>query len=209
MIATEHIVALREGERLNLVVLGPPGVGKGTQAERIASALGIPHISSGDLFRKIMATDSSLGRRLHGYVDRGEYVQDDLVEEVIHDRLTRPDATRGFILDGFPRTVDQAEVLDRWLAGADRELDLALDITAPAEVLTDRMILRGATEHRADDSPDVFATRLKRYVQRTQPVIDYYARQRKLVTVDGSGSIDEVGAEIDTTLQQARKLRRI
>jgi adenylate kinase len=209
MIATEHIVALQEGERLNLVVLGPPGVGKGTQAERIASALGIPHISSGDLFRKIMATDSSLGRRLHGYVDRGEYVPDDLVEEVIHDRLTRPDATRGFILDGFPRTVDQAEVLDRWLAGADRELDLALDITAPAEVLTDRMILRGATEHRADDSPDVFATRLKRYVQRTQPVIGYYARQRKLVTVDGSGSIDEVGAEIDTTLQQARKLRRI
>ena len=151
-----------EDHDLNIIILGPPGVGKGTQAEHIAAALRIPHISSGDLLRKILGSDSSAASRLRSYIDRGGYVPDALVDEVMLDRLSHPDADHGFILDGFPRTVNQAELLDRWLAQHGRSVDIVLDLTAPAEVLQDRIEKRGAVEHRSDDRPAVFHTRLER-----------------------------------------------
>jgi adenylate kinase len=195
------MVDVGEVRDLNIVMLGPPGVGKGTQAERTAAALQIPHVSSGDLLRELIATHSPLASRVRPYLDRGEYVPDELVVEVILDRLTQPDAQRGFILDGFPRTVTQAQLLDRWLVDRGRAIDIVIDLAAPADVLIDRIIGRSAVEHRSDDRPAVFRTRLERYVQKTQPVIDYYKAQGKLVEVDGTGSIEQVTEGVTVALK--------
>lgn len=188
---------------MNLVLLGPPGVGKGVQAERLSSLLQIPHVSSGDLFRTIVTADTPLARELRTFMDRGEYIPDRLVVDVMLTRLRQPDARRGFILDGFPRTVSQAEALDRWLAAADRQVDIVLDIVAPADVLMGRIAGRLAVEHRTDDLPAVIRTRLDRYQQQTQPVIDYYRKQGKLVEIDGARPIPEVNAEVVAALESS------
>jgi adenylate kinase len=191
--------------RVNIVLLGPPGVGKGTQAERIAAALQIPHISSGQMFREAMGGDTPLARQLHSYVDRGEYVPDELTNALVLKRLQEPDTARGFILDGYPRTLTQAEALDTALEQEGRAIDLALDIEAPVAVLVRRIAGRRVGEHRADDSPEVIQTRLEEYRLRTQTVIDYYTGQGKLKEVDGSGSVDEVYVEIEKALNVPRE----
>jgi adenylate kinase len=184
-----------------LVLLGPPGSGKSTQGERLSALLGIPHISSGDLFRALEQADTPLARRIREYVDRGTYVPDELTNELVLGRLDRPDAERGFILDGYPRTCDQAEALDQALAMKGRGVDVILDIEVPVEVVLARLAHRRAVESRVDDTPETIRTRLEAYRKQTELVVEYYREQGKLVEIDGAQSIPDVNRAVDRALQ--------
>lgn len=212
---------------MNIIVLGPPGVGKGTQAKRLEAKLGLPHVASGDIFRAIRGENSSLARQVREYMDSGAYVPDALTIELVLNRLQEADAVGGFILDGFPRTIGQAEALDRDLPPLGRSIDLVLDITAPPDVLQQR--LRGrvicpqchaiynlesmpprqtmvcdvcghALERRTDESPDVVRTRIEVYGRETRPLVEYYGRQGLVVEIDGARSIDAVECDVDAAL---------
>lgn len=212
--------------------MGPPGVGKGTQATRLEKALKLPHVASGDLFRAAIRENSPVAQEVRSYMDRGEYVPDELTLEIVLPRLQADDARKGFILDGFPRTPGQAEALDRALQKDGRKLDAVISITAPSDLLVTRIAHRltcpncnavynavtrpprhdmlcdvcgHGVQKRSDESPDVVRTRLDTYVKETQPVIDYYQRQGSLVEVDGSLPIEQVESEIDEALGVGRK----
>jgi adenylate kinase len=180
----------------DLVLLGPPGSGKGTQAARLSATQGIPHIATGDIFRALVQSGTPLGNRVKAYVDRGELVPDDLVIDVIRHRLADSDASHGFILDGFPRTVPQAQALDRLLAELNRPLDAVLYLQADRQSLIDRLQRRAEVEGRSDDRPEVIPHRIDVFLEQTAPLIDYYRRQSKLRLVDGTRSPDEVAAAI-------------
>lgn len=171
-----------------LVLIGPPGAGKGTQAVKLAGELGIPHISTGDLFRAHIAADSALGRDVKAYLDSGKLVPDEVTNAMVKERLTEPDAADGFLLDGFPRNVAQAEVLGKILAEIDHPLDAALELQVDEDELVQRMLSRG----RADDNEDVIRHRLEVYRDETAPLLEYYAD--RLLTVGGVGTVDEVSA---------------
>jgi len=167
-------------------LLGPPGAGKGTQAVKLAEKLGVPHISTGDLFRHNIGQGTPLGVRAKEYLDLGELVPTSLTNELVDDRLNEADVTGGFILDGFPRTVDQAEALHDMLERRGLKLDAVLEFRVPEEELVGRLMGRG----RADDTEDVIRNRFRVYRDETAPLLDYYSHELK--TVEAVGSLDEV-----------------
>jgi adenylate kinase len=187
---------------VNLLVLGPQGAGKGTQAKRIAAEYGIPHVSTGDMFRAAIAARSELGRRVEPLLASGQLVPDEITVDLIRERLARPDARDGFVLDGFPRNLAQAEALDGMLAGIGRTLDAILFFDLPDEVATARMVARAAEEGRPDDTPEVIARRLATYHELTEPVVEHYRASGRLVPLHAERTIDEVWAEVQQALRR-------
>lgn len=188
---------------MDILVLGPQGSGKGTQAKRIKEMYGIPHVATGDMLREMRAIDNDLGRELSAVMDRGDLVADELMIRLIHSRLSRGDTLGGFVLDGFPRTMAQAEALDELLRGLDRELDIVFDFQVPdREVLLRRMLQRAAEEGRADDTPEAIERRLELYKRETEPLVDYYrTHQANVVGIHADRGVDDVFAEIERSLQ--------
>ena len=181
---------------MNLLVLGPQGAGKGTQAKRISSDYAIPHVSTGDMFREAIASGSELGRQVEPIRASGHLVPDDLTVGLIQDRLANPDALGGFILDGFPRNEAQARVLDEMLASIGRRLDAILFFDLPDGVATERLLARSAVENRPDDAPEVIARRLATYHAETEPIVEHYRLTGKLVPLHADRTVTEVYAEI-------------
>lgn len=179
-----------------LVLLGPPGAGKGTQAARLAEKLGVPAISTGDIFRANIKGGTELGRRAQEYSSRGALVPDEITNAMVRDRLAEPDTASGFLLDGYPRNVAQVAELDAILADAGLTLDLALELTADPEVVAERLLKRAEIEGREDDTEDVIRHRLDVYAEQTAPISDVYAERGLLAKVDGLGEIDAVTARL-------------
>jgi adenylate kinase len=191
------------GQQLNVLLFGPQGSGKGTQAKRIAAEYGIPHVSTGDMFRAAIANQTALGKQVEPILASGELVPDELTVSLIRERLAEPDAERGFILDGFPRNLAQAEALDELLAELDRPLTAALELLVSDDVAVERMRKRAAEEGRADDTPEAMARRLEIYHRETSPLSEHYRATGRLVGIDGAGTIDEVWGRIHDALAQA------
>ncbi len=190
-------------EQLNVLLFGPQGSGKGTQAKRIAAAHGIPHVSTGDMFRAAIARETPLGQKVKPILESGELVPDDLTVGLIRERLSEPDAQTGFVLDGFPRNLAQAAALDVLLEELGRPLAAVLELLVPDEVCRERMTLRAAEEGRTDDTPEAIARRLAIYHEETAPLAEYYRAAGKLVGVDGTGTIDEIAGRIEDALKVA------
>jgi adenylate kinase len=171
---------------MRLVIVGPQGAGKGTQADLLSKSLGIPHVSTGDIFRVNLAGGTELGKLAKKYMDAGELVPDEVTQEMVADRISKPDAEPGFLLDGFPRNIPQAQWLTDLLADLNAQLDVVVLLTAPDQVLLDRMLARG----RTDDTVEAIRRRLDIYHRETTPLIDYYSD--RVVHVDGVGDVDEV-----------------
>lgn len=214
---------------MNLILLGPPGAGKGTQAEKISEIYGIPHISTGDIFRENLKKGNELGLKAKEYMDRGELVPDNVVIDIVKDRLQAGDCRDGFLLDGFPRTVVQADALKKMLRETGRRIEHVLNIQVPDEVVIERITARrtcgacGAVYHlqydpprregrcdacqgelyqREDDSEQTIRTRLEEYKAKTQPLIDYYREEGLLRDIDGNAGIDEVLEDIRAVLDR-------
>jgi len=208
---------------MRIIMLGAPGAGKGTQAKKIAEAFGIPHISTGDIFRANLKAGTELGLKAKTYMDKGELVPDELTCDLVVDRIAQDDAQNGYVLDGFPRTIPQADALTNALAARGEKIEFAIDVDVPDENIINRMSGRracvgcGATYHiefaapkkegicdvcgkelilRDDDKPETVANRLRVYHDQTQPLIEYYTQKEVLYTVDGTQDIDKVFEDI-------------
>lgn len=175
-----------------VILLGPPGVGKGTQASWLAEALGVPAISTGQIFRSNIEDGTELGKLAESYMDQGDFVPDNVTNPMVAARLSAPDARDGFVLDGYPRSLEQAHALRDTLAKESMVIDAVLELTAPENVLIERLVKRASEEHRADDKADVFKHRLAVYYERTEPLATYYADLDLLEAVDASGTPSEV-----------------
>ena len=187
---------------MNVLLLGPQGSGKGTQAKRIQAEYATPHIATGEILRAAIAADSDLGRRVKPIVESGHLVPDDLMIELIRERLGDDDAQDGFILDGFPRTLPQAQALDEMLADIGRELSIVFGFQLDDEVGIERMLKRAEVEHRKDDTPEAIAQRLELYHRETEPLIGHYRAQGNLVGIHADRSVDQVFAEVQEALEQ-------
>jgi adenylate kinase len=218
---------------MRLVLLGPPGAGKGTQAERIAAKYGIPHLSTGDMLREAVAADTEVGRRAKAIMDAGQLVPDEVMNRLVAERIAQPDAARGFVLDGFPRTVAQAEALDELLEERDQRLDAVLELAVDDDPLVDRISGRfacarcGAGYHdrfkqpvvagvcevcgsrefvrREDDTPETVRARLNAYHAQTAPLLPYYRDKGLLAAVDGMAEIDDVSSEVFDKIDAAAR----
>jgi adenylate kinase len=190
---------------LNVLILGPQGSGKGTQAARIASEYGIPHIATGEMFRDAIGAGTPLGREVEPILASGALVPDELTIRLMRERLSEADAQAGFIVDGFPRNGPQAEALDELLDELDRPLDVVLDLQVPDEVSMERLLGRAEREGRADDSPEVIAKRLEIFHRETEPLIGYYLPRGIVVGIHGDRSRDEVWSEIVEALERVRE----
>jgi adenylate kinase len=188
---------------VRILFLGPQGSGKGTQAKRIESEYGLPHIATGDILREAMASGTELGRLAKPIYDRGELVPDDIIIGVIRDRLSEPDAEEGFVLDGFPRNLAQAEALDGMLTEIGKPVDVVLELRVPRGVAVERMLKRARDEGRTDDTPEAMEKRLALYDEVTRPVVDHYAPSGALVAIHGEKPVDAVWAEIQDVLERA------
>jgi adenylate kinase len=187
---------------LNVLLLGPQGAGKGTQANRISAEYEIPHIASGEILRAEMQAGTELGRRVKDVYDRGDLVSDDLMIELIRTRLAQPDTEAGFVLDGFPRTTVQAEALDAMFNEIGRSFSVVFALQIPDEVAFERLRRRAEIEGRADDTDDAIRRRLGNYHRETEPLIEYYRVRGNLVPIHGDRSENEVFAEIQSALEQ-------
>jgi adenylate kinase len=189
---------------MDVLLLGPQGSGKGTQAKLISKTYGIPHIATGDMIREMKEVPDELGRRLKAIYDRGDLVDDAMMIELIESRLGRGDTIPGFVLDGFPRTMPQAEALDDVLRSLDREIDLVLEFQVPdREVLIERMLRRAAEENRSDDTQEAIRRRLEIYDRETAPLVEYYRSTRgNVVGIHADRPVDDVFAEIRGALDQ-------
>jgi adenylate kinase len=192
---------------MRIVFLGPPGSGKGTQARRLAERLSVPPISTGEMLREAVREGNPLGLKVKSIMESGDLVPDNLMIELIRERLARPDAQNGFILDGYPRTVEQAAALERMLSGNGNRLLSVVNLQVPETVILDRLHGRSAEEHRADDRPGAIAERLRVYHERTEPLIGYYRSKRLLSDVDGMGDVDEIGDRIGRVIERADRAR--
>jgi adenylate kinase len=184
-----------------LLLIGPPGAGKGTQASSLAQHFGIPAISTGDIFRANVKNETELGILAKGYMDRGEYVPDSLTNALVKDRIAQPDAQKGFLLDGYPRTVDQVEELDGFLAEMGQKLDVVVQLTADSEELIRRLLQRAAEQGRADDTPEVIRKRQEVYEEQTAVLIDIYNARSLVAKINGLGEIQDVTGRIIEALE--------
>lgn len=181
---------------LNLIIFGAPGSGKGTQSEYLEKNYNLYHISTGDVLREEIRKHTPLGETAKRYIDQGHLVPDDLIIEMLKGVISRANGYEGFIFDGFPRTVIQAEALTKMLNESGQEVDLLIDLNVPEDMLIDRLLQRGKVSGRSDDNEVAIKQRLQVYHEQTYPVIDYYKRVRKHLPVDGTGSIEEIARSI-------------
>lgn len=213
---------------MRAILLGPPGAGKGTQAETIVNEFKVPHVSTGDMFRKNIKEETELGKKVKGYLDKGMLVPDELTVEIVKDRILQDDCKNGFLLDGFPRTLEQADALDKVLAEIGTKLDTVINIQVDPKLLVDRAVGRrickdcGQTYHlvfnkpakegicdkcggelyqRKDDTEETVANRINVYQEQTQPLIEYYTKKGIILNINGEQPIDKVGSDIISSLR--------
>lgn len=184
-----------------IILIGPPGAGKGTQAAKLSSTLSIPAISTGDIFRANVKGETELGKKAKRYMDAGEYVPDEVTNSMVADRLQQDDAKEGFLLDGYPRTEAQVNELDKMLEVAGHSLDAVVELTADTDEIVGRLLARAQTEGRSDDTEDVIRHRMDVYEEQTQPLTDIYRRRGLLRQVDGLGEIDAITERIMKALE--------
>jgi len=182
--------------KARILLLGPPGAGKGTQAAQIVEALQVPHVSTGDMLREAVAAGTEVGNKAKAIMDSGKLVSDDIVIGIARDRLSQPDAEKGFVLDGFPRTIAQAEALDSMLSELNTPIECCLAITVQTEDIVARLLKRAELEGRADDNEVSIRERFNEYDAKTAPLLDYYSKQGVLEEVDGMGSVEDVSGRI-------------
>lgn len=186
-----------------IILVGPPGAGKGTQAKLLVEALAIPQVSTGDLFRFNLKNDTELGKLARTFMDRGELVPDEVTVAMVKDRLSMEDCATGAILDGFPRTLAQAEALDALLAELGAKIDTVPSIEVPQDVLVARLLNRAQLEGRADDNEETIRTRMQVYENQTKPLLDYYGQKNLVAPVDGQQTIEEVQQDLIQVIEEA------
>lgn len=189
---------------MRMIILGPPGAGKGTQATGIATALDIPAISTGAMFRENIQNETELGKQVKDLLASGQYVSDEITNEMLFERISRDDTASGFLLDGYPRTLAQVEALDAWLAERGQKVDCVLELTVDTDAVVQRLLKRAELEGRADDTEEVIRERQNIYAKETEPLTKVYGERGILCTVDGMGEIDEVGGRIRDAIQGCR-----
>jgi adenylate kinase len=190
---------------MRIILMGPPGAGKGTQASVVADHFNIPAISTGDIFRANVSNGTELGRKAKEYMDAGEYVPDEVTNLMVRNRIDESDAEPGFLLDGYPRTVAQVEELDGMIKHTGHELDAVVVLTVDGEELVQRLLQRAETDGRSDDTEDVIRRRQELYIEQTEPLIDVYRGRGMLIEVDGMGEVDEVTQRIFKALQDVNE----
>lgn len=197
---------------MRLILLGPPGAGKGTQAQRLVQKYGIPQLSTGDMLREAVAQGTEVGKRAKAVMDAGELVSDEIVNAIVAERIDQDDCARGFILDGYPRTLAQADAVHDMLAERGTLLDMAIELVVDDKILVSRIVKRAEEAKaagqpvRKDDNPEVFEERLREYYKKTAPLTGYYYANDQLRQVDGMAPIDEVTAQIDRLVGQPERV---
>ncbi len=192
---------------MRLLIMGPPGAGKGTQAKRIAEHYGIPAISTGDIFRAMKSADTPLARQVRAIMESGGYVSDEITNEIVKDRLAQPDCQSGFLLDGYPRTLQQVQTLDDDLAETGRPLDAVISLLADTDEVVARLLRRAEIDGRSDDNEETIRVRLQVYAEQTEPLLEVYRSRGVLVEVDGLGEVDEVSERVFAALDAHRERR--
>jgi adenylate kinase len=190
---------------MRLLIMGPPGAGKGTQAKFVAEHFGIPAISTGDIFRANVSQGTPLGVEAKRYMDAGEYVPDEVTNRMVRNRIDEPDAGHGFLLDGYPRTLAQVEELDGMIQHTGHKLDAVVVLTVDQDEIVQRLLQRAQTEGRADDTEEVIRRRQEVYLEQTQPLIEVYKQRGLVREIDGLGEVDEVTKRVFTALDVVRE----
>ena len=190
---------------MRLLIMGPPGAGKGTQAMRIAEHYRIPAISTGDIFRAMKHADTPLARQVRAIMESGGYVSDEITNDIVQDRLAQGDCVTGFLLDGYPRTLQQVQTLDDYLAETDRPLHAVVSLLADIEEVVARLLKRAEIDGRPDDNEETIRVRMQVYAEQTEPLLDLYRSRGLLVEVDGLGPIDEVSERVFAALDAHRE----